>query len=86
MANGKHYPTVNTLICLTCGAERFFHSAVPSSLKCQTCGSTVFRTFSTPTKPDEVTELQLDETARSAALGDASPDSAHEDVRELNNP
>ena len=86
MAKRKYYPAVNTLICLTCGAERFFHSGVPSSLKCQTCGSTVFRTFSTPTKPDEVTESQLEETARSASLGDASPDSAHEDVRELNNP
>ena len=67
MAKDKYIPMVNTLVCLTCGAEQFFHSDVPSSLKCQTCGSTVFRTFSTPTKPDEVTESQLEETARSAA-------------------
>jgi DNA-directed RNA polymerase subunit RPC12/RpoP len=86
MAKDKEVPVVNTLVCLTCGAEQFFHSDVPSSLKCQTCGSTVFRTFSTPTKPDEVTESQLEETARSAALGDVSPDTAHGDVRELNNP
>ena len=86
MANDKEIPMVNTLVCLTCGAEQFFHSEVPSSLKCQTCGSTVFRTFSTPTKPDEVTESQLEETARSAALGDVSPDTVRDDVRELNNP
>jgi hypothetical protein len=86
MANDKEIPMVHTLVCLTCGAEQFFHSDVPSSLKCQTCGSTVFRTFSTPTKPDEVTESQLEETARSAALGDVSPDTARDDVRELNNP
>ena len=86
MANDKEVPVVNTLVCLTCGTERFFHSDVPSSLKCQNCGNTVFRTFSTPTKPDEVTESQLEETARSAALGDVSPDTARDDVRELNNP
>lgn len=83
MARQKATPVVDTLICMTCGAERFFHSDVPSSLKCQTCGSTVFRTFSTPTKPDEVTESQLEETARSAALGDVSPDTTRDDVREL---
>ena len=86
MAKDKYIPMVNTMVCLTCGAEQFFHSDVPSSLKCQTCGSTVFRTFSTPTKPDEVTESQLEETARSAALGDVSPDSTRGDVRELHEP
>ena len=86
MAKQKDTPTVQTLICLTCGAEQFFHSAPPSSVKCKTCGSTVFRTFSTPTKPDEVMESQLEDTARSAALGDVSPGTAPDDVRELNNP
>ena len=75
---------VVTAICLTCGAEQFFHSGVPSSVKCQTCGSSVFRTFSTPTQPDEILESQLEDTARSAALGDLSPDTAPDDVRELN--
>ena len=86
MAKQKDTPVVNTMVCLTCGAEQFFHADVPSSLKCKNCGSTVFRTFSTPTKPDEVTESQLEETARSAALGDVSPDTSRDDVRELNEP
>ena len=84
MAKPKETPVVNTMICLTCGAEQFFPADVPSSLKCKTCGSTVFRAFSTPTKPDEVTESQLEETARSVALGDVSPDSTRGDLRELN--
>lgn len=75
---------VVTLVCLTCGAEQFFDSGVPSSVKCPTCGSSVFRTFSTPTQPDEVVESQLEDTARSAALGDISPATARDDVRELN--
>jgi DNA-directed RNA polymerase subunit RPC12/RpoP len=84
MAQRKDTPEVVTLVCLTCGAEQFFHSAPPSSIKCPTCGSTVFRTFSTPTQPDEVLESQLEDTARSVALGDASPDTTRDDVRELN--
>ena len=86
MANPADLPAVNTLVCLTCGTEQFFHSALPSSVKCQTCGGTVFRTFTTPTKPDEVTESQLEDTSRSIALGDVSPDTAPDEVRELNSP
>ena len=86
MALPKDTPEIHTLVCLTCGAEQFFHSEVPSSVKCQTCGGSVFRTFSTPTRPDEITESQLEDTARSVALGDVSPGTAADDVRELNNP
>ena len=84
MARQKDTPEVLTLVCLTCGAEQFFHSAPPSSVKCPTCGSSVFRTFSTPTQPDDVLESQLEDTARSAALGDVSPGTAPDDVRDLN--
>jgi ribosomal protein S27E len=84
MVPRKDTPEVITLVCLTCGAEQFFHSAPASSVKCQTCGSSVFRTFSTPTQPDEVLESQLEDTARSAALGDVSPGTTTDDVRELN--
>jgi DNA-directed RNA polymerase subunit RPC12/RpoP len=84
MVQRKETPELLTLVCMTCGAEQFFDSGVPSSVKCPTCGSTVFRTFSTPTQPDEVLESQLEDTARSAALGDVSPATAPDDVRELN--
>ena len=75
-----------TMICLTCGNERHFDDAVPSSLKCEKCGSTVFRTFATPTEPDEATLSQLEDQARSSSWGDPSPDPSGEELRELDNP
>ena len=71
-----------TMVCLTCGNERFFDDAVPSSLKCDKCGGTVFRTFATPTEPDEASIAQLEEQARSMSYGDPSPGTAA-DVRDL---
>ena len=71
-----------TMVCLGCGNERFFDDAVPSSLKCDKCGGTVFRTFATPTEPDEASIASLEEQARSLSYGDPSPDTAA-DVRDL---
>lgn len=71
-----------TMVCLACGNERFFDDAVPSSLKCDKCGGTVFRTFATPTEPDEASIASLEEQARSLSYGDPSPDTAA-DVRDL---
>ena len=75
-----------TMVCLTCGNERFFDDAVPSSLKCDKCGSTVFRTFATPTEPDEASLSQLEDQARSISYGDATPGTTPDDVRDLDNP
>ena len=75
-----------TMVCLTCGNEKFFDREVPSSLKCERCGSTVFRTFATPTEPDEATISQLEEQARSIAYGDASPQTSPDDVGDLDSP
>lgn len=72
-----------TLVCLTCGNEHFYDRSVPSSTKCEKCGGTVFRQFATPTEPDEAAIAQLQEQARSIALGDASPDTTADDVRDL---
>lgn len=72
-----------TLVCLTCGNEKFFDEQVPSHLKCDKCGSTVFRQFATPTEPDEATIAQLEEQARGIGLGDESPDTSPDDVRDL---
>lgn len=76
-------PSVTTMVCLTCGAEQFFDEQVPANLKCTRCGSTVFRTFDTPTARDEATIAHLEEEARSIQYGDASPQTAPEDVRDL---
>jgi hypothetical protein len=72
-----------TLVCITCGNERFYEKAVPTSLKCERCGGTVFRPFATPTEPDEATIATLEEQARSIALDDDSPHTALDDVRDL---
>ena len=75
--------SVTTMVCLTCGAEQFFEGAVPTGLTCTRCQSTVFRTFDTPTERDEATISHLEEEARSVQLGDASPQTAPEEVRDL---
>lgn len=72
-----------TMVCITCGAEQFFDTAVPSSITCERCGSTVFRQFATPTEPDEATISQLEEQARSISYGDSSPQTSPDEVREL---
>ena len=72
-----------TLVCLTCGKEKYFTSEVPAAVSCEQCGSTVFRTFATPTEPDEAAIDALEAQARSMAYGDSSPDTTPTDVRDL---
>ena len=72
-----------TLVCLTCGKERFFTQNVPAAVTCEQCGSTVFRTFATPTEPDEAAIDALEAQARSMAYGDSSPDTTIGDVSDL---
>ena len=75
--------SVTTMVCVTCGAEQFFEGNVPAALKCQRCGSMVFRAFDTPTRRDEATIAHLEEEARSVQYGDDSPQTAPEEVRDL---
>ena len=75
-----------TLVCVTCGKEWFFDKKPPRHLVCDRCGSTVFRNFFTPTTADEATISSLEETARSIALDEESPDTTEDDLRDLNNP
>ncbi len=79
----RHSKGVSTLICLTCGKEQFFTHEVPASATCAQCAGTVFRTFSTPTEPDEAAIDALEVQARSMAYGDSSPDTTPDDVRDL---
>lgn len=72
-----------TLVCLTCGNEKFYNDVVPNAVKCEKCGGTVFRNFATPTEPDEASIAQLEEQARSISYGDSSPDTVSGDVRDL---
>jgi len=72
-----------TLVCLTCGNEKDYDKAVPDAVTCEKCGGTVFRTFATPTEPDDATIATLEEQARSISYGDSSPDTEPGDVRDL---
>ena len=72
-----------TLVCMTCGNEQFHDQAVPAHTKCDKCGGTVFRTFATPTEPDEAVIAELEDQARSISYGDASPDTTPDDLRDL---
>lgn len=84
---GKQGPDgVLTLVCLMCGNNKTFDSTPPQTVTCERCGGTVFRNFFTPTEPDEATISQLEETARSIALDEESPDTSPDEVRDLNNP
>ena len=83
MANKKGSGFVTTMVCVTCGAEQFFDEAVPASLVCPKCHSTVFRQFTTPTVRDDAVIAELEEQARSMSYGDASPDTTLDDVRDL---
>ncbi|MEO8623643.1 MAG: hypothetical protein ABI625_21370 [bacterium] len=74
---------VVTLVCLTCGKEKYFTEDVPTSATCEQCGGTVFRTFATPTEPDDATIGALEAQARSMAYGDSSPETTRDDVRDL---
>lgn len=75
-----------TLVCITCGNEKFYTTEAPKEEPCSRCGGTVFRSFFTPTVSDEATESMLEDTARSISLETGSADSPMGDLRHLNNP
>jgi hypothetical protein len=83
MADRNEPSGLITLVCITCGREQFHSHSVPQSTVCDKCGSTVFRTFATPTEPDDASIASLEEQARSLSYGDPSPDSTRGDVRDL---
>lgn len=83
MANDPGPSGLVTLVCITCGNEKSFSRAVPDAVTCEKCGGTVFRTFATPTEPDDATIATLEEQARSISYGDSSPDTTAADVRDL---
>ena len=83
MGTTKGTKGVATLVCLTCGKDKFFTDSVPAAATCNQCGGTVFRTFSTPTEPDEAAIDAAEAQARSMAYGDSSPDTTRDDVRDL---
>ena len=86
MQNDKGPEGMLTLVCLTCGKEKYFSDQPPGDVTCDRCGGTVFRSFFTPTSPDGATLLHLEETSRSMALDEESPETTDGDLQDLNNP
>ena len=86
MPNEKGTEGMLTLVCLTCGKEKYFADQQPGDVTCDRCGGTVFRSFFTPTSPDGATLSQLEETTRSIALDEESPETTAGDLEDLNNP
>ena len=76
---------VVTMVCITCGNEKFYDQQVPGSITCDKCGGTVFRAFDTPTVPDDATLDQLEQQARSRSYGDPSPGTAPDEITDLDN-
>jgi len=83
MANDSGPRGIVTLVCITCGNEKFYDEVVPRTVTCEKCGGTVFRNFATPTEPDDASIVQLEEQARSMSYGDSSPDTTASDLRDL---
>ena len=83
MANKSGPRGVVTMVCLTCGNEKFFTDRVPSAITCERCQGTVWRQFATPTNADEATIDQLESQARSIQYGDPSPETTADEVRDL---
>jgi hypothetical protein len=83
MANDSGPIGIITLVCITCGNEKFYDKTVPNAVICEKCGGTVFRNFATPTEPDDASIAQLEEQARSMSYGDSSPDTTAGDLRDL---
>lgn len=83
MANDDGPRGLLTLVCLTCGNEKFYDKTVPNAVTCEKCGGTVFRNFATPTEPDDAAIASLEEQARSISYGDSSPDTSPGDVSDL---
>ncbi len=86
--SGKQKPTgkdgpVATMVCVTCGAEQFFDGDVPGQITCAKCGGTVFREFDTPAADDVAAASAAEAQARCMAWGDASPDTAPDEVIDL---
>ncbi|HEU4585476.1 MAG TPA: hypothetical protein VFR95_06980 [Gemmatimonadaceae bacterium] len=87
MPNEKGPEGMLTLVCLTCGKEKYYaDQPPPADVTCDRCGGTVFRSFFTPTTPDGAVLSALEETSRSVALDEESPDITQADLEDLNRP
>ena len=76
---------VLTLVCLTCGWEYYVpEGGAQGGIRCEKCGSTVFREFLTPAAGDEAARDFDEVTARDLDPDDPEGDTLPGDVIDLN--
>jgi hypothetical protein len=82
---GRGAGEVLTLVCETCGKDYFFEDEQPpEGMKCEKCGSTVFRSFHDH-GGDEAADDFRDSTERDLDPDDAEGDVLPGDVMDLDN-
>jgi DNA-directed RNA polymerase subunit RPC12/RpoP len=76
----------SVLVCMTCGRESPGGAgrAAPGSLRCDKCGSQVFRSFDDGVELDEVRQDFEDETGRDLNTDDPAGDAVPGDLHDLN--
>ena len=73
-------------VCIECGKEYMFENAEPpGDLRCEKCGSEVFRSFYAMTQDDEVDADFREATERDTATDDPATDVTRGDLQDLGN-
>lgn len=73
-------------VCLKCGKEYMFESQEPpADLRCEKCGSEVFRAFFAETRSDEVIDDFRESTERDTLTTDGATDVTRGDLHDLGN-
>lgn len=73
-------------VCLECGKEYMYDTELPpEDLKCEKCGSTVFRTFFAETQEDEVAQDFRETTERDVGTTDPATEVTRGDLHDLSN-
>ena len=80
-ADGPH--GLLTLVCITCGHEKYFTATPPVAVQCEKCRGRVFRNYFTPAEADDATVARLDDTARSLSYDDDAPSTSADELRDL---
>ncbi|CAN5788507.1 hypothetical protein BH23GEM9_BH23GEM9_36800 [soil metagenome] len=71
-------------VCLKCGLEYMFESQEPpDDLRCEKCGSEVFRSFYASTRSNEAADDFREATERDTLTTDPSTDIARGDLHDL---
>lgn len=86
--SGSDDADVVLMVCMTCGREVQFEGddTPPSDMKCEKCGSQVFRRFDDSGSPDEASRDFRDSTDRDTDTDDPAEDTTDQDLMDLNNP